>query len=572
MKRLITMLLCAVLLILSAAPVASAEALEPIEFSIFHTDPARRIPPPDASIVKQVTDLTGVSLNWQVPPAEAIERLNIMLATDDMPDLIYFDDMTVMNHFIEAGKLLSLEELLKEHAPMYYQNTSHFHDRIRAKDDKMYFLPSAYIFDDSVDTRYFPETSVGFGASSELLKEMGWYNPDTYESILGLLREVKTRRPDMIPMGLALGPQGDLDNIKLIGAASHGLILDKGEWEEGLSEDVILLDDKVQYFTDVPQMKEWFQFLNAIYREGLMDIESPVMSKDMLRTKVVAEQVYAFFGGMGDTSGEFNALQQSEGSSNRLFNLFFPKANESIEKVTYAPYTDHLYTRGVAITTKCKDPERFMKFIEYLNSEEGFMNSLSVTGWDFEGENTFERTEGYDYIVLNDVEPIRPGLKPWIASAWLGEMWESDENWWWNVRGEENYTDFTYMIGVHPQGKYDPVGDMDVGMWWDEYVTEFNAAYGLTGLNFWEVQTALGSDRTMIASLSVEPESDAEIAKLTMSEYLKTQLPRIIIADTAEAFETAWQEMDQKLIEQNKQAYVDAKTALYEQRKVDWGL
>jgi putative aldouronate transport system substrate-binding protein len=250
----------------------------PIEFTVFIPDANHRSPPDTAEIVQQVYRKTGVLFRRITPPAEPLERLNIMLATDDLPDLIFFEDPTIQQQFINAGKLLALDDLMKENAPQTYTlNFANFRDRIRNKaDGKMYFLPGWYNFG-TEDSGAIPETDTTFVMRTGLLEELGWYNPDTLDKVTELLKISKERYPAIIPLGLALGPQGHLEQLNQVGAGAYGLTYE--------SSNIILDGNTIKYFTEVPQMKEWYAYLNSLRRAGYLDPESPIMSQDMLKEK-----------------------------------------------------------------------------------------------------------------------------------------------------------------------------------------------------------------------------------------------------------------------------------------------
>ena len=71
----------------------------------------------------------------------------------------------------------------------------------------------------------------------------------------------------MVPLALAMGPQGMLDTIISTGAAAYGL---------SYSDGLVLKDGKLQHFTRNDDMKAYFQFLNKLNTEGLLDVESSV--------------------------------------------------------------------------------------------------------------------------------------------------------------------------------------------------------------------------------------------------------------------------------------------------------
>jgi putative aldouronate transport system substrate-binding protein len=538
--------------------------IDTIEYTMFIPDPNHKTPPDTAEIVQQVYKETGVLFRRITPPAEPLERLNIMLATDDLPDLILFWDATIQQQFINAGKLLPLDDLMKEHAPQVYNvNYANFQNRIRNKaDGKMYFMPGGYLFG-TEGSHALPETDTTFSMRTGLLEELGWYKPDTFDKVTELLRICKERYPNMIPLGLALGPQGHLGSLNQIGAGAYGLNYDWGN---------CILDGKtIKYFTDVPQMKEWYAYLNGLRRAGYLDPESPVMSVDMLKEKVVAGKVYSWFGPGWEIGSAFIGYMESIGSEEQCIWFIFPRANDSITKTSYAPYTEGLYTSGMTITKKNKDPARFMKFYDWINTEDGWLNSEGIVNWDFHGENTVEETEGYDWAVMPDAPQIRPGRTLVVSTEWMGHMWNDNENWWWN-RGLESFGMFKYTFGNHPNGKYDLVGTNDVGMWWDDNTKRINGFYGLTGTNYFDYMTETGIDVTLNSGLVIEPDTEEAIAMINMDEYLKIQLPKVIMAETAAQFENLWREMVNRLNQEGKEKFVAKKNALLQERLKDWNV
>ena len=115
---------------------------EPIEFEIFIPDPNKKIPPEDAPVMQQLFEKTGVRIKYTVPPTEAKERLNIMLSSDDLPDLIRFDDSSIMKQYIDAGKLLKLNDLLETHAPQLFNvNWETFRSRIADENGDYWYMP-----------------------------------------------------------------------------------------------------------------------------------------------------------------------------------------------------------------------------------------------------------------------------------------------------------------------------------------------------------------------------------------------------------------------------------------------
>ncbi len=173
----------------SANPVSAdgdMSDLPEIEFTLFVPDADYRVSPEDAPVFEQLFEKTKVRIKKIVPPSDPIERLNIMLATDDLPDLIRFKrdvagnlaDVTMMRQYIETGKLLKLNDLLEEYAPnVMNTNFANFIDRLKDENGDIYYLPPEYTIGDPV----WIEADRGFGIRTGYLEGKGWHEPKTLE-------------------------------------------------------------------------------------------------------------------------------------------------------------------------------------------------------------------------------------------------------------------------------------------------------------------------------------------------------------------------------------------------------
>ena len=529
------------------------------EFTYFIPDPNAKIIPDDSPVMKQIYDLTGVRIKRVIPPAEPLERLNIMLATGEMPDLISFQDATVMRQYIDAGKIMRLNELIAENCPdVLSVNWAEFKNRLADEQGNLYYMPQGYTIGGVENAA--PETDNGLNVRTALFEEMGYDKlPNTLDEYKALLAEVKQKYPQMTPISLALGAQGHLSQLISYVAGAYGLEEDSG---------LVRSDGKLIHFSQSPEIKEYFAFLNDLNTEGYLDIEAPVLSAETLKQKCVAGKVWSYFGPGWEINSEMIAYESDNGSNEQMITLF-PKANDSVTKVTYSRGPRNLYNTGLTITSMCADPDRFMKFYDYANTEQGRFNMLGTVNWEFTGENTIEATKDYNFVAQLDNEII-PGRPTVIFTAWTGDMWAKDENWWWNW-GVECMYDFTYGGGNYPGGKYDAVGDEDVGMWLDENTTRIWNARGWTGLTYWDIMRDMYIDTAEFSNLELDPASDEYASKLSIQRVWEKMLPRAIMAESAAAFESEWSAMLDEFEKEGLQSYMAKSNELYNKRMEIWG-
>lgn len=538
------------------------ERPEDITFTMFLPDASFRTPPADAPILEQLYEKTGVRIEWILPPAESSERLNIMLATDDMPDLILFWDASMMLKFKEAGKLLPLNDLLETYAPTAFEvNWDDLKKKVVDENGEYYYMPDWYTFPDSV----VPESHTGFLMRNDMMIANDYadeYLPKTVEDYERLLREYQALNTGAYPLGLALGNDNHIWYITQAAGGAYGLDID---WSKVRTED-----DRIIFALEAPEIKEFYRWLNKLNIDGLLDPESPIMSAEMLKQKCVSEQVWGYIGPWWEISSEVSAYEKSLESAERLITYYLPMNGTIAEEdLTYASYALNMYSCGMTIATKCKDPERFMQFYEYVNSEQGWMDCMGIILYDFEGENTIEATEGYDFIVHKEADPVT-GRKRMEPSAWMTNMWSSDENWWWN-RGHMALLSFTYDdYSNHPLGEYDRIGDFTDDAWEDDDSRVLNNSLGRESGWHNMINQTISNDVTPFTEIALDPNSEAYIIDADIFRIAESRLPRAIMAASEDAFEASWQEMMDELNKAGLEKWTEEVNRLYHERMESW--
>ena len=109
-------LIVAVLVFVAAASLFGAAAVKPTELSLFvegnpNIDPAKDI------VLKAMGEATNTILKVEMPPGSGFnERLQILLASGDLPDIVQFAQGTIQMHkqAAEDGLVIAIDEYLKK--------------------------------------------------------------------------------------------------------------------------------------------------------------------------------------------------------------------------------------------------------------------------------------------------------------------------------------------------------------------------------------------------------------------------------------------------------------------------
>jgi putative aldouronate transport system substrate-binding protein len=350
---------------------------EPITLTFFDKNTGDTF---DNEVAKEITKRTGVKFEIQQPTGNPMEKLNLMLASGDLADIILMDrGSDLVNKYIQAGSLIPLNDLIDK----YGQNVKEMYgdtlNKTRYSDGKNYYLANWYGLE--------KEPVLGMLMRMDLLKELGIGEkanngePFTAEEYYTLLKTFKEKYPTLnghetIPLTI---------NAESMGSA---LTTFKGMW--GM-KSFYESDGKLQYDVKDPRYQEMLLFINRLYREGLIDKEWAVNKTQLWNQKLSNGYTFATVGAYWDANDANNVLKKSDGAENvekqfYAYKVAAPGVDPS--QTTFGPRSS-LGWDAIGITSANKEPEKTMKVIDFLASEEG----QYLLMWGIEGKH-WEMADG----------------------------------------------------------------------------------------------------------------------------------------------------------------------------------
>lgn len=222
-------------------------------------------------------DPNGIELKYvPIPRSEDVQKLNVMMASGEVPDIIFTYDENLVYNYAKQGGLTELDSLLDQ----YGSNLQNFLGEETLSygvfEGTQYAIPAKRV-------------NIGKYASyirQDWLDELGLSAPQTTEEVYETLKAFKEQKPggteDVIPLGFSLTP------------ASYEPII-WGLTEQLTEEESITLTHQLgsrDYPTLLPGHKEALRFLNKLYLEGLMspdfalDKDKKKMNQDIQTGKV----------------------------------------------------------------------------------------------------------------------------------------------------------------------------------------------------------------------------------------------------------------------------------------------
>jgi putative aldouronate transport system substrate-binding protein len=314
----------------------------------------------DNAFTKKTTDVTGVNLNITAAPMEGgTARLNAMLAAGDYPEIIDgFLSFGELDYYAQQGILKSLDEYDLMSFPNIakrFTESPTLNQVIKGTDGKTYALPTSGAC---------PQCTFGAG---RIFYHMPWVRdnnrkmPTTLDEFTDFLRWIRDNdvnkngdRNDEIPMAFS---GGDTHNV--ISFFAKAFLPFNGGSYRGL----VLNSSKkiVEQYKD-PAFRQALQYINSLYKEGLIVQDSFTMTGDQLR-ELVQSPVNRV--GILGTTWQHSATGNPSLRFTETFQLS-PLAGPTGQRwAANQTLTANMSPRWF-ITDKCKDPELAIALYDYF--------------------------------------------------------------------------------------------------------------------------------------------------------------------------------------------------------------
>lgn len=326
-------------------------------------------------VAKEIEKKLGIKM--EIVQGDA-QKFSILVAGGDLPDIIYTNPAqqnVASNNLITSGQLMPMDELIDQYGENIKKN---FPDRLKYSkqfasngEDKVFYLPVlAYQANEEHPNVSYSIENVGLMTRWDIYEAIGCPEIKTTDDYLNALKEMQE-----------YAREKDLADGKQIYAISGWS--DWGLWpwwlantrEMGYTDlaNSTIFNYKTKSVEGVFASNafwESLEFYNKAYNMGILDPEAFTMKNDQFWEKCKNGQVMMAY-----------ASWQTEG-----INTFFQTNGHPEWSYQKLPYDGYDYISGIvsttaplgsgieyatAITKNCKNPEKAMELIDFMNSEEG---------------------------------------------------------------------------------------------------------------------------------------------------------------------------------------------------------
>ena len=393
---------------------------------------------------ERVTAKTGVDLNFMKPVVDDGQKLNMMIAGNQLPDILTLDkNDAALKKMAEAGMLWSLDDLIDQYAPKMREILpKEILSNYQMADGKTYqfttwiqgeaWQKAAREYDQIVGTNQ-PVMTV----RKDYYDEIGRPEIKNMTEFIAAVKQMKENHPDKIGFYPADGSMSADEFGKSAKLSHYGI-------QMGLSTDFSEKDGGIQWVVRDDKFKEPMKYLNEMYLEGILTKDPFIDTKDVGKAKIEQGDVISYCWTISD--GE-KVPGDNPDTSYEILPPF----------ETYGQIRTGAGWLATVIPKTCKDPERAIRFLEYLASVEGH----SDVSWGIEGDTYQDPVAGAQWHMVDGKpvlleEYVKDKNADWggVASRnGLGEYWIACNEllWnlpWWNDQ-DERMNKFNEQFGKY---------------------------------------------------------------------------------------------------------------------------
>ncbi|MDD9269573.1 extracellular solute-binding protein [Paenibacillus sp. GCM10023248] len=296
-----------------------------------------------------VFEKTNVRLDFELAPANLDQRLQTIFATNTLPDIMKVANGNQL--FASAAKdglLLNISDYM-QYAPnlakLIKDNPAINNNKV---DGKFYSFPQLGNW--RLQLAGAPMIRV------DLIEKLGMPMPKTFDDLYKVLKKFKEAYPDSIPYTGRENAKKLLNEISFAMGSGNRMYYDPaikgGSWSYGQAH---------------PEFKPVLEFLNKLYNEKLLDPDYAVNTGDQMKEKLASGKAL-FYWDNNSFGVNFNQALKAV-NPNAKFDLLPPLQYGQAKPRASMYVKDWLH--HYVISAKVKDPEKVVKFMDWMYSPEG---------------------------------------------------------------------------------------------------------------------------------------------------------------------------------------------------------
>lgn len=312
----------------------------------------------------------NVVVNKIVYDTDRLERMNLMLASNDYPEAVMGLSATDVQQWKDLGKVVELTELVKEQ-PNLMQKFGPYMPLFEDEEGKLWNLATGYSGINRDNT--IPCVDNAPMVREDWYKEIGSPDISTPQGYFDAIKMMVEKHPTTENGNKVYG----LATYKTNPALSQMLNTHMGGMFGLKSGFEISEDGEFKHWVNSEIGLETVKYINQFAREGLLDPDSLTMTVEEWGQKGTDQRYAAYLGpwwqpGYYISDNWMKQMESKQAGSypEEMRYVHYLVKDEDIDQATYNPYSTLGWGR-VILTDKCDNPEDYMKWFDFENTDIG---------------------------------------------------------------------------------------------------------------------------------------------------------------------------------------------------------
>jgi len=325
-----------------------------------------------------ITEKTGVNVNFVTPLGNEEEKLNALISSDSLPDIITLGWWeSQYNQIIESDMVYALNELADKYDPYFYEVADEgVINWYTWPDGNVYCYPnSSYTPKDLEEHDNIPSNQT-FLVRKDIYEAIGSPDMTTLEGFYNAVKMAKEKFPEteggpLIPVGSHV-----FDDTGCVSFDDYLMNFLAIPWEKD--------GEFYDRYTD-PEYIAWLKMFRKLSEEGYLSTDIFVDTRTQMSEKIADGRYFCMMYQRTDLADQEKILYENNPDSIYIA-IDGPKNSKGDDPVL--PSTGITGWTVTLISKNCKRPDRAIQFLSYLMSEEGQkMIFLGVEGEMYTEEN-----------------------------------------------------------------------------------------------------------------------------------------------------------------------------------------
>ncbi len=383
---------------------------------------------------KTVTEETGISVNYIAPAGTEADKLNALIISDELPDILTMDWTTPqIEEMITGDMLYALDELAEKYDPYFFDVA--VPSRLNwytQEDGHVYGYPNASFSPDDYEKYDTLDANYTFLVRKDMYEAIGSPDMTTPEGFIAAVKAAK----EMFPT---------VDGQTLIPIGSHNFTTDSG----CISFDKMLFDflavpylnsDGTRHdrYTDEEYIR-WLKVFRELGEEGYLEDDIFIDQRDQISEKIAQGRYFCMLYQNSDLTVQQKILWEKtpENPGSQIYLAIDGPKNSKGDDYVLGGNAINGWTLTF-ISKNCKNPDRAIELVSYMLSEHGqhliWMGGNENEVWNYD-ENSIPRwipeiqdmylnrrsdSDGYDATIGGDA-------KHWmLMDNAMGERWKGE--------------------------------------------------------------------------------------------------------------------------------------------------